>query len=299
MKKITCIIVSYNTAQILKECLDNLSSNYENMEVIVVDNASTDGSAEIVKSNYPNVLLIQSQNKGISYATNLALKQATGDFILHLGTDAFPKKDDLIKMLSYMEDNQDVGIVTPRLVTRDGRPDMDAHRAFPTPLVAFCHFTHLDRVLPKSPYLKTYFLEHENLETRHEIDLCISHFMLVRAEVYRDVPTWDEDYFVFGEDVDFCYRVKSAKWRIMYLGDITVLHYKGVSVGRPESRDIKTVSNSSIETRLKMRRATTQAMRLFYDKHYSKRYSKLVTFPIYLAINFLELFRIIKTRLGK
>jgi hypothetical protein len=291
MKKIVAIIVNYNTKNILRECLDNLKNNYENMEVIVVDNASTDGSADMVEKEFSWAKLIKAPNKGLAYATNLALKNTSADYYLHLGTDAFPNKEGLKKMISYMETQPEVGVVTPKLITRSGKLDMDAHRGFPTPWVALTNFSKLNKIFPKSKIFNRYFIGWANMDVPHEIDLCISHFMLVKSDVYKDVKKWDADFFVYGEDVDFCYRVKEAGWKIIYMGNVEALHYKGVGVGRKESKDIKTASNSSKKTRVSMRRASAQAMKLFYKKHFDKKYPKVLTLPIYLMISVLEFVR--------
>lgn len=292
--KLSIIIVNYNTVNLLRDCINNLTGINPNYEIIVVDNGSTDGSAHMVENEFsddPRILLIKNENKGIAHANNLALKHASGKYILHLGTDAYPKPYVIKELMLYLERFPGVGIVTARLVTRSGAPDMDAHRGFPTPWAALTHFTKISRVFSKSKLLNQYFMGWLDLYTDHEIDLCISHFMLVNKQVYEDIGGWDEDFFVFGEDVDFCYRVKQHGWKIMYLGHLEVLHYKGAGVGRKTSSDIKTASNTSPETRKRMKMATVSAMKMFYKKHYARKYPVYVTFPILLSITILGLIR--------
>jgi len=293
MSKISIIIVSYNTENILKDCLENLKEAQkefkEDLEIIVVDNASSDGSVALVKENYPNVLLTESENNGLAAAHNLALEKASGDYFLFMGIDAFPAKEDLISLLAYMDHNLDVGIVTPKLVLRDGSLDMDAHRGLPTPWASLTYFTKLYKLFPRSKLFNSYFLGHKDFSKPHEIDLCISHFMFVRAKAQRDIGPWDEEFFVYGEDVDFCYRAKSLGWKIMYLPGIEVLHLKGVSVGtRKESKDITTASK---ETRDRMRQETTRAMRLFYEKHMMQKYPSLINFLVLNGINLMKFIR--------
>jgi len=293
MAKISIIIVNYNTKNILKDCLENLKASKadfgEDLEIIVVDNASSDGSATLVKESYPDVILIESENNGIAAAHNLALTKASGDYFLFMGIDAFPSKEDLTDLMSFMNRNLDVGVVTPKLVLRDGSLDMDAHRGFPTPWASFTYFTKLCKLFPKSKLFNSYFLGYRNFSKPHEIDLCISHFMFVRVSTQQDVGPWDEEFFVYGEDVDFCYRVKSLSWKIIYLPDIEVLHLKGVSVGtRKESKDVTTASE---ETKDRMKQETTRAMRLFYEKHMMKRYPGLVNFAVLKGIDLLEFIR--------
>lgn len=292
--KLSIIIVNYNTVNLLRDCIKNLEGVSPNYEIIVVDNGSTDGSAQMVEDEFfgdSRIKLIKSSNKGIAHANNLALKQASGKYILHLGTDAYPKSYVVKELMLYLERFPGVGIVTARLVTRSGAPDMDAHRGFPTPWAALTHFSKMNKLFVKSKIFNQYFMGWLDLYTDHEVDLCISHFMMVSRMVYADIGYWDEDFFVFGEDVDFCYRVKKNGWKIMYLGHLEVLHYKGAGVGRKTSADIKTASNTSLETRRRMRLATVAAMKMFYKKHYAQKYPVYMTLPVLTAINVLGIFR--------
>jgi len=286
---LSIIIVNYNTREFLKKCLDNLSDIYAPLEIIVVDNGSTDGSAEMVKTHFPDVILIETENNGLAVGSNLGLQEATGDYILYLGTDAFPKKEVISGMLSYLEANLAVGIATPALLLEDGTLDMDAHRGFPTPWAALTHFSKLNKLFPKSKLFNQYFLGYLDFTKPHEIDLCISHFMLVRRCVFDDVDGWDADFFVYGEDVDFCYRVKQAGWKIMYLPQFEVLHLKGVSVGI--RKETKTTNVASAVTKQHMRVHTTRAMKLFYEKHYVQIYPRLVTTAVLCGISLLEKMR--------
>lgn len=289
MKKLSVIIVNYNTENFLRECIDNLVGKYPNMEVIVVDNDSRDGSAEMVEKEFNWVKLIKSENKGLAHGSNLGLRAATGDYILYLGTDAYPQRNTLVGMVEYMENNPDVGAATCKLVLRDGSLDMDAHRGFPTPWAALTHFAKLNRIFPNSVLFNQYFLGAENLDIPHEIDLCIAHFMLLRKSVMQEIGNWDEDFFVYGEDVDYCYRIKQAGWKIMYLPQWQATHYKGVGVGvRRETRDI---TKASEETKKNMQKQTTHAMKLFYAKHYKDKYPFFITGFVLFGIFLLNKLR--------
>lgn len=295
---LSVIIANHNTRDILKSCLENLLSIKKEIslefEIIVVDNGSTDESAELVENKFSNVILLKEANKGISYGYNQGIKRAKGNYYLFLGTDAFPTKESLEGITKYMEKNRNVGIATAKLVLRDKSLDMDAHRGFPTPWAAITHFSKISRLFNDSTFFNSYYLgglTYADSDSPHEIDLCISHFMFVRASVVDKIGLWDEDFFVYGEDVDFCYRVKQAGFKIMYLPEWQVVHYKGVSVGRKESKDIKTASNQSKKTKKRMRKETTRAMRLFYQKHYKEKYPKVLTSSIINAINILGFIR--------
>ncbi len=289
MKKVSVIIVNYNTARILKDCLQNLDSSYPNLETIVVDNGSKDNSVEIVKKFFPKVVLIEAENKGLAAGSNLGLSKATGDYILYLGSDAFPEKGTIHGMVEYMEEDPSIGIATCRLVLRNGALDKDAHRGFPTPWTALTHFMYLDRIFSKSKLFNRYFLGFMDMEKPHEIDMCISHFMLVKKEVFERVGKWDEDYFLYGEDVDFCYRVKQSGYRITYLPQFKAVHYKGASVGiRKETQDISKVDE---ESKRKNRQRTIEAMKIFYKKHMYKKYPWAVNKLVELGINLMDAVR--------
>lgn len=295
MKKLSIIIVSYLTCEILEDCLKNLHNivaHTIDVEIIVVDNDSSDGSADMVAEKFKDVILIRSQNKGLAAGSNKGLEVATGEFILYLGSDAFPERDTIKGMLDYMTLNPSVGVSTCKLVTRDGNLDMDAHRGFPTPWASITHFTRINKLFPKSSLFNQYFLGNKNFNKPHEIDLCISHFMLIRHEVFTKIGNWDEDFFLFGEDVDFCYRVKQAGYKIMYLPQWTALHYKGASVGtRKTTQD---VAKTPKAWRKKMRIQTVTSMKLFYDKHYKNKYPWYITGFVLMAVNVLGLFRRLK-----
>ncbi|HPD73683.1 MAG TPA: glycosyltransferase family 2 protein [Patescibacteria group bacterium] len=326
MKKISFIIVNYATKGLLEKNISNLLSIWENSEVIFIDNDSPDGSADFVEEKFgkdPRVISIRNQNNGLSAGYNKGLKVATGDYLVYLGTDSFPTKDAIEGMLKYMDENLDVGIVTPKLFTRDGAVDIDAHRGFPTPWASITHFTYLDRLFPKSRIFNQYSRKYQDFNTVHEIDACISHFMMVRPEVHKKVGGWDEDYFLFGEDIDFCYRTKQAGFKIMYMGNIPVLHYKGASVGRDTSKDIDNVMNTDFDKisfkgqvfgkesadgsftvnnngslrdwmKKQISKESTDAMKTFYKKHFVKKYPFFLNWFVFLGIWVNEQIRFLK-----
>lgn len=296
MQKVSVIINNYNTKDTLRECLTNLfNDNYENIEVIVWDNASTDGAPQMVTSEFPTVnLLASKKNKGVSFGYNRAFEVASGEYILYIGSDAFPKKEVIIGLVEYMNLNPQVGLSTAKLVTRDGSLDMDAHRGFPTPWTAATHFSRINRIFKKSRIFNQYFREYEDFAKPHEIDACISHFMFVPKKVVEQIKGWDEDYFVYGEDIDFCYRIKMAGYKIMYLPQFEVLHYKGTSVGLRKTT--ANLSKASVDTKIRMSKASTSAMKIFYKKHYSSKYPKILTGTILGTIALMSALRIVSVK---
>ncbi len=289
-ERVSVLIVNYNTQDSLSRCLSNLKGTYSNLQVVVVDNGSTDKSAQMVKDNYPWVELVESKrNIGLSAGNNLALSESSGEYLLYLGSDAFPQKETIMGLVNYFENNPAVGIATCKLLLRSGELDWDAHRGFPTPWTAFTHFSGLEKLFPQSRLFGGYFLGFENMEQLHEIDLCISHFMFIRRGVFSTIGNWDENFFVYGEDVDFCYRAKKYGWKVMYLPHLTALHHKGVSVGiRKETEDISTASKN---IKRRMVGETTTAMVKFYEKHYLKDYLPLISWIILWSIGLLSKMR--------
>jgi GT2 family glycosyltransferase len=294
------IITNYNTKDILKDCIVNLLNLNEAKEILVIDNDSKDGSADMVKTEFVNnpevKLFALDKNTGLSYAGNVGLENSTGKYLLYLGSDAFPKPGTISGMEKYFDEveNSKVGAATAKLVLRDGTLDMDAHRGFPTPFVALVHFSGIDKLFKQNRTFDKYFLGYEDLSKPHEIDLGISHFMMIRREVFNKIGKWDEDYFVFGEDVDMCYRIKQSGWKIMYLPQFEAVHYKGASVGiRKESADI---SPATAETKIHMMNMKAKGMETFYAKHYKKKYPWILNTIVLTGIRGLNLIRMMKIK---
>lgn len=298
MIKISFIIINYNTQELLKNCVDNLlkiKKDIPEVEIIVVDNGSVDGSAYMMEQEYTGkTTLIKTQNNGVSAGHNLGLEKAHGKYIIHLGTDALPDSDAIKRIYDFMENNPNVGLSTPKLVLRNGDLDMDAHRGALTPWVAVTYWSGLGKIFPKSKLFNGYYLGYKDFSVPHEIDVCISHFMVVRKEAQEKVGKWDEDFFLYGEDLDFCYRIKQSGYKIMYLSDISVLHIKGAGVGRQSSKDLDNVSKRDFNHLKKIRVETAKAMSTYYNKHLKKKYPFFITWLVNLGIFLIGRLRVIK-----
>lgn len=285
--RLSVIIVSYNTKNLLRECLRSLfEGNTRKMvfEVFVIDNASADDSAEMVRKEFPHVFLIQNKkNMGFSKANNKAVKKAKGTFILFLNPDTIADPRVLEEMVSFMEDHGDAGVVTCKVNLVNGQLDDACHRGFPTPWNALCYFSGLSRLFPRSKFFNGYNIGWENMTAVHEIDACAGAFMMTRREAGEKVGWWDEDYFWYGEDIDFCYRLKHKGWKIFYVPYGSIIHYKGVSGGIKETS--KNISKANRETRIRATLARFSAMKIFYEKHYIHIYPKIVTWLVMQGIN--------------
>lgn len=284
---VSIIIVNYNTGEFLRECLSsvyNFVSKKVAYEVIVVDNASTDNSVEIVKKDFPQVLLLTSTlNIGFSRGNNVGIKRAKGKYILFLNPDTVMQKDTLEKMIAFMDEHENAGASTCYLEMPNGKLDDASHRGFPTPWNAFCYFSGLAKLFPGSMFFNGYNLGWRNLGKTHEIDALAGAFMLVRAEAGEEAGWWDETFFFYGEDLDFCYRLKEKGWKIYFVPTVSVLHHKGVSGGiRKESQHVTTADR---ETRIRATDARFDAMKIFYRKHYANKYPVLLTRFVLWGIN--------------
>lgn len=294
---LSIVIVNYKTKDLLFRCLTSIFKSQLKdieIEVIVVDNASEDETVLLLKNNFKQVHLIENkENFGFARANNQAIRIAKGNYILLLNPDTEIFPDTLSIMFKFMEEHPDVGVSTCYVkLKRNGLLDDACHRGFPTPWNAFCHFSGISKLFPRSRLLNGYHLGYCNLDRVHEIDSCVGAFMLIRNEVGSAVGWLDEDYYWYGEDLDFCYKVKQRGWKTMFVPDTKIIHWKGASSGiRNESQPISTASK---ETKIKSALASTQAMRIFYQKHYLKKYPKILTSLVLLMITLLEKKRIAK-----
>ena len=287
MSDLGIVIVNYNTCELLRDCLASIANSVDapRYRVLVVDNGSSDDSAAMVHSEFPWVQLIVSQrNGGYAYANNLGLRAlgfdggaVKGDarprYVLLLNPDTVLPPEALAAMTAYLEDHPDVGAVGPKLVRRDGSLDKACRRSFPSPAVSFYHFAGLDRLFPHSARFGRYNLSYLDPDLETEVDALVGAFMLLRAEALERAGLLDERFFMYGEDIDLCYRIKQRGWRIVYYPRVTVLHIKGASSRKASRRAIA---------------ALYDAMKIFHDKHYRARTCFLVNWGIDLGIALLR-----------
>lgn len=294
---LSLIIVNYNTKSLLRDCLQSVAKAArfaKNLviETIVVDNASRDSSSAMVKKEFPWVKLIVSRkNLGFSGGNNLGLKKAKGKYLLFLNSDTQIYFKSLSRMVKFMEKNPAVGAATPKTLLANGQMDPDCHRGFPTPWASLTYFLGLEKLFPQSRLFGQYHQFYLNLNRHHEIDAGFGTFMIVRQKVIDQVGAWDEDYFFYGEDLDFFYRIKQAGWKVMFYARPLLKHYKGASSGlRKESKGI---TQADRPTRLKTAKASIKAMEIFYQKFYQDKYPRLLTLLILSGIKLKGFFRIL------
>ncbi len=271
MPAVSVIVVSYNVREHLLRALRSvLAGRGLSLEVIVVDNASQDGSADAVAQEFPQVRLIRlPENRGYAAANNVGLGECHGSHVLLLNPDMVLDPDAVAKLSDFLTVHSEVGAVGPRILRPDGRPDPAARRSFPTLWVAALRMSGLSRLFPRSPLVARYNMGHISAESSHEIDSGTGACLLVRRHALEEVGLFDTDYFLYGEDLDLCLRLRAAGWAIYYLPTAVGTHFKGASA-----------SQRPLESIYEFHRA----MWTFYRKHYAVRYLAALQVVVWLAI---------------
>lgn len=273
MLDLSIVIVSYSVRDLLRICLRSIyaSRGAFSYDVFVVDNCSHDGSTAMVQSEFPQVRLIESPvNGGYAHGNNLALRTiATGAelprYVLLLNPDTHLPEDALAGMLEFLDCHLEAGAAGPRLVRADGSLDLACRRSFPSPEVALYRMLFLSKLFPDNPRFARYNLTSHDTAEVMEVDSVVGAFMLVRGEVLRRIGLLDESFFMYGEDLDWAFRIKGAGWKVLYNGAITVLHHKGESSKQRSARSTL---------------AFYHAMLVFYRKHYART----TRFPLNLLV---------------
>lgn len=269
---LSIVIVSYNTQELLRARLKTLQGR-----IIVVDNASTDGSADMVKRKFPNVDLIRNkENVGFARANNKGIQRAKSRYVLLLNTDCEATHQAVAETVDYLEDHPDVGAITCKLVLTDGTMDPACHRGFPTPWASVTYFMGFEKLFPASRAFSQYHQGYKPMGEIHDVDCISGAFFLVRREVIEQVGLLDEAFFMYGEDIDWCFRIRKAGYKIQFYPHVSVMHKKYQSG----------LAHTDDKLRSDTRRHFYDAMRLFYDKHYRHRYGTLISSLVLLGIKF-------------
>ena len=269
---LSVIIVSYNVRYFLEQCLISVRRASENLdcEVFVVDNNSTDGSCSMVSREFPETILIMNnENRGFSAANNQALKSASGRYILLLNPDTIVEENTFKSCISFMDNHPDAGATGVRMINGKGKLLPESKRALPTPRTAFFKMSGLSFLFPKSRFFNRYYLGHlDTLETT-KADIISGAFMFLRSDAVRKTGLLDEEFFMYGEDVDYSYRLQKAGYNNYYFPGAKIIHYKGEST---KKENLNTVVNFY------------RAMLIFVRKHFSNGSMKGFTHFIQAAI---------------
>ncbi|MCX7875239.1 MAG: glycosyltransferase [Melioribacteraceae bacterium] len=276
MKDLSIIIVNYNVKEFVLNLLDSIRKAKDSLdlEIFVVDNNSTDGSVEAIKEKFPDVQLIQNKkNVGFGAANNQALKIATGKYLLMINPDTIVKEDTFVKMINFFEKNEKCGIAGCKVLNVDGTLQLACRRSFPGPWTSFTKVMGLSTLFPKSKLFAKYNLTYLDENKTYEVDAVSGAFMMMRKSVYDMIAGFDEQFFMYGEDLDLCYRTQKAGYKVFYFHETEIIHYKGESTKR----------SSIDETKL-----FYDAMHLFVRKHLSTSF--IVELILQSAIIFRKIF---------
>lgn len=295
---LSIIILSYNTKDITLDAIKSIEKNYPKevadgtFEVIVTDNDSPDNSIDAfreykkhtkIKSFHP---VANGGNIGFAAGNNKGIPYAKGKYVLFLNPDTIVYPKTLTYMLDFMESHPQAGAASCKLINKDGKMDFNCHRGFPTPWNAFCFFSGLQRIFPKSTVFAGYTQGWKDFSTTHEVDALEGAFMIMPRLVGEKVGWWDEDYFFYGEDLQFCYDIKKLGYKIYYVGEVSIMHIGGASSGiKPTSL---TITKANIEGKKKVQGWRFDAMQIFFKKNYSTTYPLPFQWLVAWGISFMK-----------
>lgn len=272
--KLSVIILNYNVSYFLRQCILTVQEALVGIEseIIVIDNDSKDNSCELVKKHFPNIKLIENkENMGFSKANNQGVAIAKGEFVCILNPDTAIAKDTFRKTIEFAESKNDIGALGIRLIDGTGNYLPESKRNIPTPKVS------LYKILGVKSKTFSYYATQLNDKDTGEVPALVGAFMLIKSEAYRKVGGFDEDYFMYGEDIDLSYKLLKANYKNYYLGSVTMLHYKGESTTKDKN----------------YLKRFYGAMHIFYKKHFkTNSISKILVFSGVTLMRFVNIFRI-------
>ena len=281
MMKLSIVLVNYNVKYFLEQTLLSVRKAVDAMhradpshkaEVIVVDNNSVDGSCAMVREQFPEVRLMANQeNMGFARANNQAIKEASGEYILLLNPDTVLEEDTLRQVVDFMDAHPEAGGLGVKMVDGKGQFLPESKRMFPSPEVAFYKAFGLSALFPRSRTFGKYHLGYLDKNESHQVDVLAGAFMLVRSKVIQKIGLLDETFFMYGEDIDFSYRIKQAGYENYYYPHTRIIHYKGESTKKQSINYVFVFY---------------KAMIIFAKKHFSRQKAALFTVLLNLAIYF-------------
>lgn len=296
-KILTIIILNYNNKFYLRDCLKSLEKvkNEIGFDVIVPDNGSTDGSIRMLEVEFPWIKKIvkNTSNLGFGAGNNSARPYVKSKYILFLNSDTKVYQNTLKESIFYMSGHKNVGALTCKIELPNGELDKDARRSFITPWIGLTHlYLKLDRIFPKSKFFAKYWYGYIPVDKIHEVDALQGAYFLVRKKILDEVGWFDEDYFLDGEDIDLCWRIKEAGWKIVYFPTVKIMHYKGVSKGKVQSETRKHVP---LKEKLKYRLAGVNSMEIFVRKRLWDKYPLPLMLFVLTGIKLMKAIRFIRT----
>lgn len=267
---LSIIIVNYNTKDLTHQTVDSIIKNTHgvNYEIIVADN-STDEN-QMYNYDSQHVKIYKMENHGFGHGCNSGAKLAEGKYLLFLNSDTLIHDNALLKCVEYMKANKDIGILGARILLRDGTLDHGCKRGFPTPIAALYYYLGLDKKFSDSRKYGAYRQTYLNESETNEVDSVSGAFLMISKNLFEEINGFDEEFFMYGEDLDLCFRVKEEGYKVIYFADAVITHLKGQS-GLNKSSKIVIFH-------------FYDAMIIFYNKHYKNKYNIVITSLVYSAI---------------
>ena len=254
--KLSIVIPTYNAHEWIEQCIDSIRLHRPagDYELIVVDDLSTDDTAAIVRVKFPDVQLFTNpRNIGFGKTVNVGLRASKGEYILVLNNDTWMHAGALDAMTTYLDQHADTGIVGPKVLSGDGSIQQQCRRRIPTPAAALLYFTGIARMFPKNPRVAGYLMTAADENATTDVDAVSGACLMVRKAVLDTIVGFDEEYYLYGEDMDFCWRTKLAGWKVVYHPAATITHFGGQG-GTGKKRVYATIE-------------WHRAMWIFYRKH--------------------------------
>lgn len=254
---ISIVIVNYNVKDFLQDCINSIYKSVFNgsFEIIVVDNNSSDDSVEELSKSFPDVKFIQlNENLGFSKANNIGFKNSSGEYVLILNPDTILYSDTLQKSFDFFKSKNDIGALGCKVLNEDLSFQLACRRSFPTPWNSFCKLFGLQKIFPNSKIFSNYNLMYKDINETYEVDALIGAFIFTKKSILEEINGFDEEYFMYGEDLDLCFKIKETNYKIYYFHETSIIHYKGESTKRSNINEVKHFY---------------EAMQIFVKKHYS------------------------------
>jgi GT2 family glycosyltransferase len=290
---LSIIILSYKCKHDIRVALEAVfaSQTFYSYEVILIDNASDDGTVEMLQQEFlsrPEIaakltFIKNAENVGFGRGNNQGMRLATGDHLLLLNSDTKMASDNIQIMMDFIRSRPDIGIATCKLIKANGDLDWACRRTEPDPWVSFYRLIGLQKLFPNNPRFAAYNILHKSIDEETEVDACVGAYMLMPRQAYEKVGGFDEAFFMYGEDLDLCRRMRDAGYTIWYYPKTMSYHFKGQSSKKTPQRSLH---------------AFHDAMWIYYKKHYYKKYNALMNGLVYLGIwlryywiSFLNLFK--------
>lgn len=290
MVDLSVVVLSYNTKELLGECLKTLQASFAKdpdltFEIIIIDNNSTDGSQKFIEklpkkqNNWSIVVLLNKENLGFGRANNQAATQVKGKYLLLLNSDTQVTNVMFSELIHFFEEHPRSGVLTVKILLSTGKIDPACHRGYPTLWRSFTYFSKLESLTRNIPILSKvfggYHLTHLGLDKTHEIESPSGAFYMTTKQIYDEVGRFDEQFFMYGEDLDLSLRIKKAGYSIWYYPHLSILHIKGQSGIKGTSKEVKKNTKKYFY----------EAMKIFYNKHYATVYPFVINKIVFWYLN--------------